>query len=58
MKESIINKKIPTVMFGLLFIGSVALILGIFRAAKNIERPLGDVYEEYEENIFVYEAQA
>jgi hypothetical protein len=57
MKESIINKKKPTLLFGLLFVGSVAVILGIFRAAKNIQRPPGDAYEEYEENIFVCDAQ-
>jgi hypothetical protein len=37
MKKSIVNKKIPKIMLGFLFIGGVAFILGIFRAAKNNE---------------------
>jgi hypothetical protein len=53
MKESIINKKILTVMFSFLFIGGAAAILGIYRAAKNTERPLGYVMEEHGGDIFV-----
>jgi len=40
MKESIGNKKIMTVMFGLFFIGSVAAILVAVHAAKNIASPI------------------
>lgn len=53
MKEPIINKKILTVMFGLLFIGSAAAILEIYRMAKNTERPLSYVMEEQYGDIFV-----
>ena len=58
MKESNINKKILTGIFGFLFIGGAATILGIYRAAKNTERPLGCVMEEHNGNIFVYGAHA
>lgn len=58
MKESTINKKILTVMFGILFIGGAAAILGIYRAAKNTERPPGCVMEDHDGDIFVYGAHA
>ncbi len=45
-------------MFGFLFIGGGAAILGIYRAAKNAERPLGYVMEEHDGDIFVYGAHA
>ena len=32
--------------------------LGIFRAARNVERPLGYVMEEHDGDIFVYGAHA
>jgi hypothetical protein len=40
MKESIMNKKILAVMFGVIFMGGVAAILGIVRAAKTAVRPI------------------
>jgi hypothetical protein len=58
MKESIINKKILTVMFGFLFIGGVAAILGIFRAVKNTEHRSTTLSEEHDGCIFVYVAHA
>lgn len=54
MKESIIDKEMLTVMFGFLFIGGVAAILGIIRAVKNTERSLRDVTEVTDEDILVY----
>jgi len=53
MKELIINKKILTVMAGLLFIGGVAAILEIYRTANKTEHPLGYVHEEQYGDIFV-----
>jgi hypothetical protein len=53
MKESIIGKKILTVMFGLLFIGSAAAILEIYLTAKNTEHPLSCVTEDQYGDIFV-----
>jgi|GEM_PF-1853626 hypothetical protein len=53
MEESIINKKILTVIFGLLFIGGTAAILEIYRTAKHAERPLSYVMEEQYGDIFV-----
>ena len=58
MKESTVNKKLLTVMLGFLFIGGAAAILGIYRVAKNTERPLGCVMEEHDGDIFVYGAHA
>jgi phosphotransferase system glucose/maltose/N-acetylglucosamine-specific IIC component len=53
MQESISHKKIFAAMFSFFFIGCAAAILGIYRAAKNTERPLGYVMEEHDGNIFV-----
>ncbi|MGA3288246.1 MAG: hypothetical protein ABSD46_12560 [Bacteroidota bacterium] len=53
MEESIVNKKILTVIFGLLFIGGAAAILEIYRTAKNTDRPLDYVMEEHGGDIFV-----
>jgi hypothetical protein len=58
MKESIISKKILTVMFGLLFVGGATAILGIYRAAKNTDPPLGYVVQEQDGETFVYGAHA
>jgi hypothetical protein len=44
MKESIINKKLPKIVYGLLFIGGGAFIPGIIRAAKNIDRSYQQVF--------------
>jgi len=39
MKESFTNKRIVKVMFGCLFIGSLAAIIGIYRTPKSPESP-------------------
>ncbi len=57
-KESIMNKKILTVMFGFLFLGGGAALLGICRAAKNAEGPLGYVMKEQDGDVFVYGSHA
>jgi hypothetical protein len=44
MKESIIIKKLPKIVFGLLFIGGSAFILGTIHAAKNIDRSYQQVF--------------
>lgn len=58
MKESITNKKILTVMYGFLFIGGVAAILGVLRAAKNTGRQPDYGMEERDGDIFVCGAHA
>jgi hypothetical protein len=58
VKESITNKNTLTVIFGFLFIGGVAAILGVLRAAKNTEHPLGYIEEEHHGDIFVNGAHA
>jgi len=58
MKEPIINKKLLTVMFGFLFIGGGAALLGFFRAAQYPEPPLGYLMEENDGETFVYAAHA
>jgi len=58
MKESVINKRILRVMFGVLFIGGAAAILGIYRATKNTGRPLGDGMGKHDRDIFVCGAHA
>ncbi len=37
MKESITSKKMMALMFGFLFIGGLAAIIGIYRKARNTE---------------------
>jgi hypothetical protein len=39
MSQSIVYKKTLSVMLGLLFIGGLAAILGIYRVAKNTDSP-------------------
>jgi hypothetical protein len=58
MKESTINKKILTVMFGFIVIGGGAALLAIYRAPKNTGRPPGDGTEQLDGDNFVYGAHA
>jgi hypothetical protein len=58
MKESIINKEILTVMFGFLFIGGVAAILGSYARRRIPDVCSATVREEYDRDIFVYGAYA
>ncbi len=58
MNKSIINKNILIVMSGFLFIGGGAALLGIYRAAKNFERPPGCVMQDHDGEMFVYGAHA
>jgi len=53
VREPIIDKKILTVMFGILLIGGAAAFLGFYRGAKNTQPPFGSIMEEYDADIFV-----
>jgi hypothetical protein len=53
MKESIINKKLLRMMFGFIFIGGGAAILGIYHAAKNARYSLRYAVKEYDADVFV-----
>jgi hypothetical protein len=43
MREPVTNKRMLKVMSGCLFIGGLAAIIGIYRAAKSTESPAYDV---------------
>jgi hypothetical protein len=58
MKESTINIRLLTVMFGFLFIGGGAALLGIYSAAKNTQHSLGYLMIENDGQTFVYGAHA
>jgi hypothetical protein len=58
VKESITNKKILTVMFGLLCVGGGAALLAIYSAEKNAGRQPGYRTEEHDGDIFVCGAHA
>jgi hypothetical protein len=58
MKELNVNKRLLRVMFGFLFIGGGAALLGIYQAMKDAEHPLGYLMEEDDGEIFVYGAHA
>ncbi|MEX2117281.1 MAG: hypothetical protein WEB37_10355 [Bacteroidota bacterium] len=53
-----INKELMTVVFGFLFIGSAAAILGMYRVANHTERTPGCVIQEPDGGTFVYGAHA
>jgi hypothetical protein len=58
-----INKRNPSsvisrMMFGFLFIGGIATILGVFHAVKNAEVLHGNVVLENDEDVFVYGSHA
>lgn len=58
MKESKSSKGFLRVMFGFLFIGGGAALLGIYRASKPAELPPGYLVEENDGEIFVCGAYA
>jgi hypothetical protein len=58
MNTSIRNKKIVTVMFGFLFIGGVAAILGSIARRRIQGVHAATEYEEPDGEIFVYGAYA
>lgn len=53
MKDTIVNTKMLTVMFGILLIGSVAAMVGIHQSTKAIEDAMDLASEEYGVDIFV-----
>ena len=58
MKETTISNHMLAATLGFIFFGGIATILGIYRAAKHIERPLGFVMTENDGDTFVYGAHA
>jgi hypothetical protein len=58
MKELTMSRRLLRVMFGFLFIGGGAALLGIYRAAKNAELPPGYLMEENNGETFIYAAHA
>ncbi|MEX1139749.1 MAG: hypothetical protein WEB33_01370 [Bacteroidota bacterium] len=56
--NTIIHKEILTLMLGVLFIGSAAVIVGMKRTANTIERTPGCVIHEPDGETFVYGAYA
>ena len=58
MKHSDINKRLLTVMFGLLFLGGGAALLGLYRAVTDAEPSLGYLMEESDGETFVCGAHA
>jgi hypothetical protein len=58
MKESTMSRRLLRVMFGFFVIGGGAALVGIYRALKTTERPLGYLMEENDGETFVYGAHA
>lgn len=58
MNTSIINKDVLTLMLGILFVGSAAVVVRMQRSAKTGERMPGCVILEPDGETFVYGAYA
>jgi hypothetical protein len=58
MKESNVNKRLLRVVFGFLFIGGGAALLGFYSAARHAELPIGYIVQENDGGTFVCGAYA
>ena len=58
MSEAAIKNTVMTMMFGVIFLGGAAALLGIYRAAQETKQLPGFVVQESDGVMFVYGANA